>query len=85
MSPFTHCSPTGTVSVSVSASNVDLLYSLFQAVEDPITEDSAYNSFQYWRVPLPELDLSLLEDANDHSQTEKRSNVKDSNSDAMET
>uniref|UniRef100_A0A7N8WLX3 Putative WW-binding domain-containing protein n=1 Tax=Mastacembelus armatus TaxID=205130 RepID=A0A7N8WLX3_9TELE len=25
-----------------------------------------YNSFQYWRVPLPELDLSLLEDASDY-------------------
>lgn len=64
---------------------MDLLYSVFQAVEDPNIEDCAYNSFQYWRVPLPELDLSLLEDASDHSQTEKRSNVKDCNSDAMET
>uniref|UniRef100_A0A3B3TZV3 Uncharacterized protein n=1 Tax=Poecilia latipinna TaxID=48699 RepID=A0A3B3TZV3_9TELE len=26
-------------------------------------EDGTYNSFQYWRVPLPELDLSLLEDS----------------------
>ncbi|KAK7933881.1 hypothetical protein WMY93_004777 [Mugilogobius chulae] len=23
-------------------------------------EDSTFNSFQFWRVPLPELDMSLL-------------------------
>ncbi|XP_033182029.1 WRNPLPNID domain-containing protein [Anabas testudineus] len=45
------------------------------------TEDCTYNSFQYWRVPLPELDLSLLEDAGDHSQAKD----KDSSSEAMET
>uniref|UniRef100_A0A3P9NWL7 Putative WW-binding domain-containing protein n=1 Tax=Poecilia reticulata TaxID=8081 RepID=A0A3P9NWL7_POERE len=30
--------------------------------QDGPDEDGTYNSFQYWRVPLPELDLSLLED-----------------------
>uniref|UniRef100_UPI0037E72AC0 uncharacterized protein C9orf40 homolog n=1 Tax=Semicossyphus pulcher TaxID=241346 RepID=UPI0037E72AC0 len=48
-------------------------------------EDCTYNSFQYWRVPLPELDLSLLEDTNDHSQTQDKPKVKDSSSDSMET
>uniref|UniRef100_A0A669CPM2 Putative WW-binding domain-containing protein n=1 Tax=Oreochromis niloticus TaxID=8128 RepID=A0A669CPM2_ORENI len=55
----------------------------FQADEDANTEDCTYNSFQYWRVPLPELDLSLLEDASDHSKTKDKS--KASSSDAMET
>lgn len=49
------------------------------------TEDCTYNSFQYWRVPLPELNLSLLEDANDCSQTKDKSKVRDASSDAMET
>ncbi|XP_042344786.1 uncharacterized protein wu:fa19b12 [Plectropomus leopardus] len=53
--------------------------------EDTDTEDCTYNSFQYWRVPLPEVNLSLLEDATDHSQTKDKSKVKDSFSDAMET
>ncbi|XP_047447062.1 uncharacterized protein wu:fa19b12 [Mugil cephalus] len=44
---------------------------------DTDTEDCTYNSFQFWRVPLPELDLSLLED--DHSQTKEKPK------DAMET
>ncbi|XP_053181904.1 uncharacterized protein wu:fa19b12 [Scomber japonicus] len=48
------------------------------------TEDCKYNSFQYWRVPLPELDLSLLDDANAQSKTKDKSKVKNS-SDAMET
>uniref|UniRef100_A0A3Q4HHB9 Uncharacterized protein n=1 Tax=Neolamprologus brichardi TaxID=32507 RepID=A0A3Q4HHB9_NEOBR len=29
-------------------------------------------SIHYWRVPLPELDLSLLEDASDHSKTKDK-------------
>ncbi|XP_034025687.1 uncharacterized protein C9orf40 homolog [Thalassophryne amazonica] len=37
--------------------------------------DYAYNSFQYWRVPLPPLDLSLLEDENDHSKANEESKV----------
>ncbi|XP_044053136.1 uncharacterized protein wu:fa19b12 [Siniperca chuatsi] len=56
-----------------------------KADEDINTEDCTYNSFQYWRVPLPELDLSLLEDANDHSQTKDKSKLTDTSSDAMET
>ncbi|XP_040011493.1 uncharacterized protein wu:fa19b12 [Xiphias gladius] len=52
---------------------------------DTSTEDCAYNSFQYWRVPLPELDLSLLQDVNSLSQTKPKSKVSDSSSDAMET
>lgn len=56
-----------------------------RADEDSNTEDCTYNSFQYWRVPLPELDMSLLEDADDSSQKRhKTSKVKDS-FDAMET
>lgn len=39
------------------------------------TENSTYNSFQFWKIPLPELDLSLLQDPSQ----------KDSSSDAMET
>ncbi|KAL6114500.1 uncharacterized protein ACO6RY_05249 [Pungitius sinensis] len=39
------------------------------------TEDSAYNSFQYWRAPLPELNLSLLDEPK----------YKDSSSEFMET
>uniref|UniRef100_A0A7N6A9G3 Putative WW-binding domain-containing protein n=1 Tax=Anabas testudineus TaxID=64144 RepID=A0A7N6A9G3_ANATE len=35
-------------------------------------DNCTYNSFQYWRVPLPELDLSLLEDAGDHSQAKDK-------------
>ncbi|XP_034547955.1 uncharacterized protein wu:fa19b12 [Notolabrus celidotus] len=53
--------------------------------EDTTEEDSTYNSFQFWRVPLPELDLSLLEDYNDHPQTQKKSKVKDISADTMET
>ncbi|XP_075960658.1 uncharacterized protein LOC142964283 [Anarhichas minor] len=55
-----------------------------KAGEDNSTEDCTYNTFQYWRAPLPELNLSLLEDAN-HSQSKDRPKVKDSSSDAMET
>lgn len=59
------------------------LFLVTQADEDNKSEDHTYNSFQYWRAPLPELDLSLLED--DHSQTKDKSKVKDSSSVAMET
>ncbi|CAK6950278.1 uncharacterized protein wu:fa19b12 [Scomber scombrus] len=48
------------------------------------TEDCKYNTFQFWRVPLPELDLSLLDDANAQSKTKDKSKVKNS-SDVMET
>ncbi|XP_040928342.1 uncharacterized protein wu:fa19b12 isoform X2 [Betta splendens] len=48
---------------------------------DTNTEDCTFNSFQYWRAPLPELDLSLLQDASSHSQA----NDKDVSSEAMET
>ncbi|XP_030647684.1 uncharacterized protein C9orf40 homolog [Chanos chanos] len=43
---------------------------------------SSYNSFQYWRVPLPELDLSLL-DGDNASETSGTSHSKDL--EAMET
>ncbi|XP_061672751.1 uncharacterized protein wu:fa19b12 [Syngnathoides biaculeatus] len=43
-------------------------------------EDCTYNSFQYWRAPLPQLDLSLLEEATEHCQIHN-SNV----GNAMET
>ncbi|XP_037536484.1 uncharacterized protein wu:fa19b12 [Nematolebias whitei] len=56
-----------------------------KTVEDVPIEDSVYNSFQYWRVPLPALDLSLLEDPRDDSQTKHNSKVSDSSSDTMET
>lgn len=55
-----------------------------QAEVDVSTEDCTYNSFQYWRVPLPELDLSLLEEASNNTGEEDKSKVKDSFSDAME-
>ncbi|XP_072244382.1 uncharacterized protein [Leuresthes tenuis] len=53
--------------------------------EDSHSEDGTYNSFQYWRVPLPELDLSLLGDDRDYSQTKEKSKASGSSSDAMET
>ncbi|XP_054467561.1 uncharacterized protein wu:fa19b12 [Anoplopoma fimbria] len=55
-----------------------------EADEDHDTEDCTFNSYQFWRVPLPELDLSLLDDAN-HSQSKDEPKVKGSYSDAMET
>lgn len=55
-----------------------------KAEVDVNTEDCTYNSFQYWRVPLPELDLSLLEEASNNTGAEDKSKVKDSFSDAME-
>uniref|UniRef100_A0A3B4XSL2 Putative WW-binding domain-containing protein n=1 Tax=Seriola lalandi dorsalis TaxID=1841481 RepID=A0A3B4XSL2_SERLL len=69
--------PTGGVSLSPP--------SLLAADGDTSTEDCTFNSFQYWRVPLPELDLSLLEDVNRHSQIKPKSKMKDCSSDAMET
>ncbi|KAF6716432.1 hypothetical protein FQA47_014354 [Oryzias melastigma] len=49
-------------------------------------EDCSYNSFQFWRVPLPELDLSLLDDdPRADSQTKEKSKSSDSSSDAMES
>ncbi|KAM4579572.1 uncharacterized protein V3H82_008792 [Fundulus diaphanus] len=56
-----------------------------KTAEDSSDEDGTYNSFQYWRVPLPELDLSLLEDASDHQQTKDKANDRDATSDAMES
>ncbi|KAK2837527.1 hypothetical protein Q5P01_014739 [Channa striata] len=53
-----------------AGSEAALVKATEQTDADSNAEDCTYNSFQYWRVPLPELDLSLLEDANDHSQTE---------------
>uniref|UniRef100_A0A3Q1BGU9 Putative WW-binding domain-containing protein n=1 Tax=Amphiprion ocellaris TaxID=80972 RepID=A0A3Q1BGU9_AMPOC len=50
---------------------------------DTNTDDCTYNSFQYWRVPLPELDLSLLEDTGDHSQSKEKLQTKDSSSDVF--
>ncbi|XP_028270620.1 uncharacterized protein C9orf40 [Parambassis ranga] len=58
--PREHC--TGSETVPPKTAN--------KAAKDSNTEDAeddTYNSFQYWRVPLPELDLSLLEDASDQS------------------
>ncbi|XP_074527329.1 uncharacterized protein LOC141791039 [Halichoeres trimaculatus] len=52
---------------------------------DTNVEDCTYNSFQYWRVPLPELDLSLLEDTSSIAQTPNKSKVKDLSFDYMET
>ncbi|XP_076020760.1 uncharacterized protein LOC143011680 [Genypterus blacodes] len=49
------------------------------------SEDDAYNSFQFWRVPLLELDLSLLDDASDQSRPIDKSKSRDSCADAMET
>uniref|UniRef100_A0A8P4FVX6 Putative WW-binding domain-containing protein n=1 Tax=Dicentrarchus labrax TaxID=13489 RepID=A0A8P4FVX6_DICLA len=44
------------------------------------SQNDSYNSFQYWRTPLPELDLSLLEDPSDGSQTKDKAKVKDPSS-----
>ncbi|PWA19619.1 hypothetical protein CCH79_00006917 [Gambusia affinis] len=38
-------------------------------------EDDTYNSFQYWRVPLPELDLSLLDESSDHYPKKDKNRV----------
>ncbi|TNN86445.1 putative protein C9orf40 [Liparis tanakae] len=55
-----------------------------KAGEDNNTEDCSYNTFQYWKLPLPELNLSLLEDEN-HSKSKEEPKVKDFAPDAMET
>ncbi|KAM9858140.1 uncharacterized protein ACBR49_020183 [Aulostomus maculatus] len=55
-----------------------------KADADASTEDSSFNSFQYWRVPLPELDLSLLDDDIVQSQAKHKTKVKNT-SVAMET
>lgn len=52
---------------------------------DTNVEDCTYNSFQYWRVPLPEVDFSLLEDTTGNSQTPNKSKVKDLSFDYMES
>ncbi|XP_077376939.1 uncharacterized protein LOC144018554 [Festucalex cinctus] len=51
---------------------------------DADSEDCIYNSFQYWRIPLPEVDLSLLEETTEHCQIKHNSIVRNA-SDAMET
>ncbi|KAM8886038.1 uncharacterized protein C9orf40 homolog [Spinachia spinachia] len=48
------------------------------------TEDGAYNTFQYWRTPLPELNLSLLDDPT-HSPSKDEHKYKDPSSEFMET
>uniref|UniRef100_A0A3P9IBT0 Putative WW-binding domain-containing protein n=1 Tax=Oryzias latipes TaxID=8090 RepID=A0A3P9IBT0_ORYLA len=54
--------------------------------ETPDDEDCTYNSFHFWRVPLPELDLSLLDDGpGADSKTKEQSKISDSCSDAMES
>ncbi|KAM9810985.1 uncharacterized protein C9orf40 homolog [Neosynchiropus ocellatus] len=50
---------------------------------DGVPED--YNSFQYWRTPLPELDLSLLEDTTDKTGANQETKYKAPSSDVMET
>ncbi|XP_038143219.1 uncharacterized protein C9orf40 homolog isoform X1 [Cyprinodon tularosa] len=49
------------------------------------SEDDTYNSFQYWRVPLPELDLLLLEHTSDQSQMKDKSKDNTTSADAMES
>ncbi|KAM4745637.1 uncharacterized protein FYW61_014373 [Anableps anableps] len=56
-----------------------------KAAEDSTDEDGIYNSFLYWRVPLPELDFSLLEDTSEHSPKKDKSKDNDTTGDAMET
>ncbi|KAJ8262923.1 hypothetical protein COCON_G00153800 [Conger conger] len=55
----------------------------------PADDDlSTFNSFQYWRVPLPEVDLSLLQtngDAEELSQHPVKDSSMSSETDAMET
>ncbi|XP_035852459.1 uncharacterized protein wu:fa19b12 [Sander lucioperca] len=58
-----------------------------KADEATDAEDCSFNSFQYWRVPLPALDLSLLdEDAAERPRSKDQSKAEDAGcSDAMET
>ncbi|XP_061624607.1 uncharacterized protein wu:fa19b12 [Phyllopteryx taeniolatus] len=51
---------------------------------DADSEDCTFNSFQYWRAPLPQLDLSLLEETTEHCQIKHNSSVGNA-LDAMET
>ncbi|XP_054906519.1 uncharacterized protein wu:fa19b12 [Poeciliopsis prolifica] len=55
------------------------------ATDKTADEDGTYNSFQYWRVPLPELDLSLLEESSDRYPKKDKSKENDTTADAMET
>lgn len=52
--------------------------------DDGDTDLSTFNSFQYWRVPLPALDLSLLQDPDSTLQA-KGQFIKHVLCDAMET
>uniref|UniRef100_A0A8C5DNZ5 Putative WW-binding domain-containing protein n=1 Tax=Gouania willdenowi TaxID=441366 RepID=A0A8C5DNZ5_GOUWI len=70
--------------VHIKCDKVSVESSFSQADGDTNAEDGTFNSFQYWRVPLPELDLSLLEDE-DECQTKDKLKVKDSSFDTMET
>uniref|UniRef100_A0A667XAH5 Putative WW-binding domain-containing protein n=1 Tax=Myripristis murdjan TaxID=586833 RepID=A0A667XAH5_9TELE len=47
---------------------MSFFYCPLKADGDSINVDSTFNSFQYWRVPLPELDLSLLEDTSNQPE-----------------
>ncbi|XP_032434029.1 uncharacterized protein C9orf40 homolog [Xiphophorus hellerii] len=55
------------------------------ATDKTADEDGTYNSFQYWRVPLPELDLSLLDEFSDHYPKKDKFKENDTTADAMET
>lgn len=57
------------------------LFFFFQTAD----EDGTYNSFQYWRVPLPELDHSLLDEFSDHYPKKDKFKENDTTADAMET
>lgn len=70
---------------SVGSENV-----LQQPDKGTLTDDDhcTFNSFQYWRVPLPEVDLSLLQtngDAEELSQQPVKDSSALSETDAMET
>ncbi|XP_059920446.1 uncharacterized protein wu:fa19b12 [Gadus macrocephalus] len=41
------------------------------------SEDISFNYFQFWRIPLPALDLSLLEDEDSKSESRKNVTAKD--------
>ncbi|XP_029960337.1 uncharacterized protein C9orf40 [Salarias fasciatus] len=67
------------------SSETDIRGAADEGDKEQNTEDFIYNSFQYWRLPLPQLDLSLLESGSDDPQTKGTSKLKDSSYDAMET
>ncbi|XP_053725534.1 uncharacterized protein C9orf40 homolog [Synchiropus splendidus] len=48
---------------------------------DYVPED--YNSFQYWRTPLPELDLSLLEDTTEKTGANQETKYNPPSTDAV--